>query len=426
MKNVQIEALRQLPSKDKSYRHSIESVAGLSLFIYPDKGDVKGKREFVFRYSISGKRISAMLGNLDDFTQKDLGVMINQIEDWRGLIKKGVDPQKLSKQQKENPYFGLENIEFGEACDLWVKYRMSKQLQNGKTFSDSTVEHWRRVLGYIKDQIGDYKLDDITPSGLLMALERIQESNTLNVGKDCRMYTEKVFQFAQIFGLTNNNPAVILKGQLATKPVRHLPALVDEEDFFRLLVTMRNFNDCHPITHHALNILPYVFVRNADLRNWQWQDVDFENKQWIFSPKKQSQDNSVESLIVPLAEPVLKRLELVRAYSYDSPFVFPSPRNKRKPIGETTLIDNLYRMGFKGEQTVHGFRACAKTLLMEHDDLRYSSEITEIQLGHVTTDRYGKAYNRVKDIKRRTQMMEDWALFIDNKCREKEAIYLDE
>lgn len=51
-----------------------------------------------------------------------------------------------------------------------------------------------------------------------------------------------------------------------------------------------------------------------------------------------------------------------------------------QPMGKTTLLKAFHRMGYKGEHCVHGFRASAKTILMQKKRFRYSDTATELQL----------------------------------------------
>jgi hypothetical protein len=45
-------------------------------------------------------------------------------------------------------------------------------------------------------------------------------------------------------------------------------------------------------------------------------------------------------------------------------YVFPG-RNPDKPISNNTMLFALYRLGYKGKRTGHGFRAVASTILNE-------------------------------------------------------------
>ena len=69
------------------------------------------------------------------------------------------------------------------------------------------------------------------------------------------------------------------------------------------------------------------------------------------------------------------------------------------------------RLGFKGKHTAHGFRATARTLLDE--EIEYRTDIVEHQLAHKVKDPNGTAYNRTKFLRRRREMMQLWADYLD-------------
>ena len=77
------------------------------------------------------------------------------------------------------------------------------------------------------------------------------------------------------------------------------------------------------------------------------------------------------------------------------------------------MLVALRTMGYTKEQIVpHGFRATVRTLLDE--ELEYRIDWIEQQLGHVVRDTEGAAYNRTKHLKRRREMMQAWADYLDN------------
>lgn len=65
----------------------------------------------------------------------------------------------------------------------------------------------------------------------------------------------------------------------------------------------------------------------------------------------------------------------------------------------------------KEEQTCHGFRASARTIL--HEVLGFEPDVIERQLGHKVPDRLGEAYNRTRFLDQRREMMQTWADFVD-------------
>ncbi|MGN1038059.1 MAG: tyrosine-type recombinase/integrase [Mailhella sp.] len=68
-------------------------------------------------------------------------------------------------------------------------------------------------------------------------------------------------------------------------------------------------------------------------------------------------------------------------------------------------------MGYtKEEMCIHGFRAMASTLLNE---MGYRPDVIELQLAHEERNRVRAAYNHSTLLPERTQMMQDWADYLD-------------
>jgi integrase len=73
-------------------------------------------------------------------------------------------------------------------------------------------------------------------------------------------------------------------------------------------------------------------------------------------------------------------------------------------------------------QSVHGFRATARTLLA--DELNFDPLVIEAQLAHAVKDPNGRAYNRTQYMKHRTSMMQQWADFLDKLAAGGEVVAL--
>ena len=80
-------------------------------------------------------------------------------------------------------------------------------------------------------------------------------------------------------------------------------------------------------------------------------------------------------------------------------------------MSEAAVAVALHKLGFKGIQTAHGFRATARTVLDEV--LQQRQEFAEHQLGHAVRDPNGRAYNRTSFLPERRQMMQLWADYLD-------------
>src|SRR6185369_9031613 len=111
----------------------------------------------------------------------------------------------------------------------------------------------------------------------------------------------------------------------------------------------------------------------------------------------------------PLAKQALAFLAELREISSGSRFVFPG-RNRDKPISNNTMLFALYRLGYKGKMTGHGFRAVASTSLNE---LGFRPDVIERQLAHSERDEVRGAYNRAEYLSERTTMMQKWSDYLD-------------
>jgi integrase len=74
------------------------------------------------------------------------------------------------------------------------------------------------------------------------------------------------------------------------------------------------------------------------------------------------------------------------------------------------MLYALYRMGYYGRATVHGFRAMASTALNE---MGFRPDVIERQLGHQENNAVRAAYNRAEYLTERRVMMTHWADHLD-------------
>ena len=81
-------------------------------------------------------------------------------------------------------------------------------------------------------------------------------------------------------------------------------------------------------------------------------------------------------------------------------------------MSENTVNAALHRLGYKDVMTGHGFRAMARTILVEQ--LNFPAEYVEQQLAHTVRDPLGRAYNRTTFLEQRRQMLQAWADYLDD------------
>ncbi len=187
-----------------------------------------------------------------------------------------------------------------------------------------------------------------------------------------------------------------------------LPQSQPQKNLGRLLRAIDGYTGS-TIVKTALQIAPLVFVRPSELRNMEWQRLDFDAKKWRYLVTKTNVQH-----IVPLSNQVIEALENVKPLTVTGRFVFPSERTPdgSRCMSDVALLAALRRMGFsKDEVSVHGFRATARTLLDEV--LGFRPDFIEHQLAHAVRDPNGRAYNRTAHLEERRKMMQSWADYLD-------------
>ena len=80
-----------------------------------------------------------------------------------------------------------------------------------------------------------------------------------------------------------------------------------------------------------------------------------------------------------------------------------------------TLSKALRDNGLAGKHVPHGFRASLRT--MAREELDADIDALEAQLAHSVGDATQKAYNRARLLKKRVEIMQQWADYLDRLIR---------
>ena len=115
--------------------------------------------------------------------------------------------------------------------------------------------------------------------------------------------------------------------------------------------------------------------------------------------------------IVPLSRQAVAILERMRNLFGCNGFVFPGIRSAvNRQLSENTLLYAMYRMGYHGKATVHGFRAVFSTMANEAG---FNPDAIERQLAHRERNQVRAAYHRSEYLAERKAMMQAWADHLD-------------
>lgn len=315
------------------------------------------------------------------------------------LLAQQIDPADAKRMAKNKSREESANT-FEAIAVEWLKgYEervTEKQYLNNRT----------RLEKLVFPYIGKHGISTISPGDLLTMLRRIEAKGQLETAKRVRTICGQVFKHAIVTGRAEKNPAAELQGVLKSPKPKHLAAITNPDELPELLAAMDSYSGA-ATTIAALQLAPLLFTRPGEMRHARWADIDLENALWSFTASKTHQLH-----IVPLPRQAVAILR----QQYDvtgnrGNFVFPSTRGKARVISENTVNAALHYLGYGGRQTHHGFRATARTLLVEQ--LNFPENFIEQQLAHSVRDSNGRAYNRTTFLEQRREMLQAWADYLD-------------
>jgi integrase len=192
-----------------------------------------------------------------------------------------------------------------------------------------------------------------------------------------------------------------LKGALAPVETQHFAAITDPQRVGELLRAIDGYVG-QPSVTAALKLAPLVFVRPGELRGAQWSEFNLESAEWRIPGERMKMG---ELHVVPLSRQAVSILRELYLLTGPDGYVFPSLRTSERPIGEVTLNAALRRLGYgSDDQTAHGFRTTASTLLNEQG---WHPDLIELQLAHAERNKVRAAYNE------RRKMMQAYADYLD-------------
>lgn len=320
------------------------------------------------------------------------------------LLSQGIDPAK-AKQDTETKRIREAQNTFKAIALEWHENRKDTWSED---YASGTL---RRLEADVFPHIGTMPISKITAQDLLDALRKIEKRGSLDIAGRTRQICGQVFCYGIQTSRCDRNIALDLRGALKTRKTKHFAA-IDVKEIPELLEAVeRNDARLYARTRRAIKLSMLVFTRPGEIRQAEWKEINFEEKQWIIPAGRMKMRRP---LIVPLSRQaiLILREQHEETGHINTSFVFPSQISFRKPMSDATVRVALHKLGFKGRMTAHGFRALARTGIREK--LNYDPDVIECQLAHKAAGPLGEAYNRAQFVEKRREMMQEWADYIDS------------
>jgi integrase len=271
--------------------------------------------------------------------------------------------------------------------------------------------HGKNAFPYM----GALPLSAITAPMVLDVLRKVEARGAAETVRKLSDGIGQAFRYGIATGRCERNPVPDLRGALKPRTVKHMAALLEPAQVGALLRACDGYMG-QPVTRAALVLSALVFQRPGNVRAMEWAEVDFDGAMWAIPSAKMKR--TVQAKIsgrphmVPLSRQALAILAELRPLTGGGRYVFPSLRMGGAPMSENTIRAALRNMGYSNDDmTPHGFRAMARTLMVER--LNMSPDVLEAQLAHGKSGPLGMAYDRAEFMAQRRQMMQAWADYLD-------------
>ncbi len=363
---------------------------GLTLVVRPTS------KAWWLRYRFHGKERTLTLGSYPRTSLKEARAARDEA---LKLLDQGIDPVDYRRMEQRRRQ--TETADTFQSIALeW--YETIHKHEVGATTHPKNL---RRMEMHLFPYIGRMPIRDITPPDALSTLRRIEQKGHVDNAHRLKTIIGQVFRYAVGIGKAERDITVDLRGLLRSPSVKHYAAITDPEQLGDLLRVLWGYEGT-PTVSAALKLAPLFFLRPGDLRQMQWDQIDWQKTQWSAQRTKNS-----DPLIVPLADQAIEILRELEPINGRSPYVFPSARSRARPMSENAVTAALINLGYKDTMTGHGFRATARTLLEE--ELRFPVAIIEMQMAHRVRDVHGRAYNRTQWLDERRKMMQTWADYLE-------------
>lgn len=366
-----VKAVEAAKPRGKGYK--LADGAGLYLFITP-----AGGKSWRANYQRAGKQATRTYGRWPEMS----------LADARKAHAAAREPQAAMVVAAPT---------FEAMARAWLKIKLPT-LSNGK----HQIQVENTLERFVLPALGSRPINTIKRAELVAVVQAVQVDGRIETAHRVAGRISAVFDYAQDAGHIESHPAAGLVRVLQSRKVKKPMASIPPDESGSLLQAISGYDE--PVTRLGLQLLAHTFVRAGELRSMRWDELREDGAVWVIPAERMKLRLPH---VVPLSRQARELLASLNLINGDRSFVLDSPLRPGHPISENTLLFALYRLGYRGKMTAHGFRALASTVLNEQSG--FSHDVIERQLAHKETDAVRAAYNRAEYLPARRELMQWWA-----------------
>ncbi len=391
-------ACKAAKPKEKAYK--LSDSMGLYLEVSPGGG-----KYWRMKYRFAGKEKRLSFGVYPEVT-------IAQAREKRDAARKqlaeGKDPSFVKKEAVLQQRIAQADSFEAVAREWWEKQKNAWD----EGYAENVIG---RMENNLLPYLGKSPIALIEPPELLNVMRIMEQRGVHDMAHRCLAIARSIFQYGIASGRCRRNPAVDIKGALTPHKKKNF-ASVKQSEIPDLMKAISAYDERGAkVTKIGLQLLALTFLRTSELIKTEWTEIDF-HKKLIAVPKERMKME--EDHLVPLSRQSIALLVELKGLAGDSPYLLPG-RNFWEHMSNNTMLQALYRLGYKGLMTGHGFRTLASTFLNESNLFR--EDAIECQLSH-RQRKVRKIYNKAKYLPERRQIMQFWADHLDSVLQNRKVI----
>jgi len=383
-------------AKPSDQPYPLKDFGNLSIVIYPSKAKIWQHR---FSIKVDGKRKEK---------NRRAGVYpsmsIKEARAWRDnnneLLALGIIPPKK--------YAPINHVSsnipsFKDIFNMWHK-TMSKQWSD-----EYSIDTQQRGDMYLLPQLGKLPITEIKIGLIRDLLLDIQDTGKLDTVKKIKGIVTRVLGYGVSREVIEINVALSLSPDLfIKKPEKHYAHAKTPQELKSLLLKLDQVSSGLSVKT-AVMLVPHLLLRPSEVAELKWEYFDFDERMITIPAEAMKVKKKIHH--VPLSNITFEIFSNHKNKSVDSPYCFPSPMNKSKPIGTESLLRAIRRAGVNDDEfTTHGNRHTAATIIGNHLP-QHRRDVVDAQLHHKITGVSG-IYNRAEYFEERKTLMEDWSSYL--------------
>lgn len=384
--------IRSLKPRPRLYR--VADRDGLALEVSPS-----GTKHWRYRFRWAGRATMISLG---PYPATGLAQARQKALEARAQLSTGIDPRG-SRRRAAELQAASEAMQFEAVANAW-------RAEKHDGLAPKTIAKIDALLdGDLIPLLGATEIGSLGTPQAAAAIEKIA-ARAPHMAQKAKSYLNQIIDFAIRKGLREDGRKLTLKGTVRLPKASSVPAAVEEDALKVVMKVVSSYPD--QMVRSALRLAAYTALRPSNVVTARWAVIDLERGIWKIPGSEMKTGIDHEVPLPRQAIELLRNAMTWRRGGSKKEWVFPAMSERDSPhMCRDTLSKALRDSGLRGKHVPHGFRASFRTRAREEFDV--DIDALEAQLAHSVGDATQRAYNRGKLLKKRIEIMQQWADYLD-------------